>query len=275
MLVEPKPSGVGTGAGGDAGVVAAPEVSIVIPMYREARRIGPTLNAVASYVRRSGRAVELVLVDDGSDDATVETARGIVSGFEPGTFAGVVIKLHGVNRGKGAAIRTGLEASSGAWVLCMDADGSCPVDEVEKLLAADRRAGMMAGSRGMPDSDVEAVANRKVAGIAFRVCLTALGMNLLRDTQCGFKLYRRDAADLVVKQGREDGYTFDLEHLLILRRAGLAVREVGVKWKHVDGGQVRPVRDGMRMLGAAVKLRARFRFRPVGGVEPRAVERAG
>jgi dolichyl-phosphate beta-glucosyltransferase len=243
-------------------------------MYREAKRIGPTLVAVASYARRSGREIELVLVDDGSDDDTVDTARAIVREFDPGAFVGVVVKLHGVNRGKGAAVRTGLQASSGAWVLCMDADGSCPVDEVEKLLAGDGRAGMMAGSRGMPDSDVEAVANRKVAGIAFRVCLTALGMNLLRDTQCGFKLYRRDAADLVVMHSREDGYTFDLEHLLILRRAGLEVREVGVKWKHVGGGQVRPVRDGMRMLGAAVKLRARFRFWPASGVTAGNIESA-
>ncbi len=114
----------------------------------------------------------------------------------------------------------------------------------------------------MPDSEVEAVANRKVAGIVFWACLAAaLGMNMLRDTQCGFKLYRRDAADLVVRHSREDGYTFDLEHLLILKQAGLSVGEAcGVKWKHVGGGQVRPFRDGMRMLGAAVKLRARFRF---------------
>src|SRR4030095_11881521 len=97
-------------------------------------------------------------------------------------------------------------------------------------------------------------------------------MSLLRDTQCGFKLYRRDAADLVVRQGREDGYTFDLEHLLILQRAGLAVREVGVKWKQVDGGQVRPGRDGIRRFGAAATRRARFRFRPATGGTTRTAE---
>ncbi len=239
---------------------AWPDISVVIPMYREAQRIAPTLREVAEYARRCGRHIELVLVDDGSDDATVDTAMGVVRELPAGTFAGVVLKLHGKNRGKGAAVRTGLEASTGRWVLCMDADGSSPASEVEKLLAKAEPWGMAAGSRGMPDSEVEAVANRKVAGIAFRACLAALGMNMLRDTQCGFKLYRRDAADLVVRHSREDGYTFDLEHLLILKQAGLRVGEVGVKWKHVGGGQVRPFRDGMRMLGAAVKLRARFRF---------------
>ena len=239
---------------------AWPDISVVIPMYREAKRIAPTLREVAEYARRSGRHIELVLVDDGSDDATADAAMSVVRDLPAGTFAGVILKLHGRNRGKGAAIRTGLEASTGRWVLCMDADGSSPASEVEKLLAKSETWGMAAGSRGMPDSEVEAVANRKVAGLAFRACLAALGMNMLRDTQCGFKLYRRDAADLVVRYGREDGYTFDLEHLLILKQAGLSVGEVGVKWKHVGGGQVRPFRDGMRMLGAAVKLRARFKF---------------
>jgi dolichyl-phosphate beta-glucosyltransferase len=239
----------------------APELSIVIPMYREAARIGPTLRAVAEYAKRADRSIELILVDDGSDDSTVATVESLLREL-PLVFADASIRLHGHNRGKGAAIRTGLQASTGAWVLCMDADSSCPVSEIEKLFDRGNGAGLTAGSRGMPDSDVEAVANRKFAGLAFRACLAALGMNLLRDTQCGFKLYRRDAADLVVRHGREDGYTFDLEHLMIIRRAGLPVREVGVKWKHVGGGQVRPFRDGMRMLGAAVKLKARFKFQP-------------
>jgi len=257
MLVEAKPSPLTELSESNA----SPEVSIVIPMYREMGRIGPTLREAAAYARTSGRRIELVLVDDGSDDATVETAAQVLREL-PEAFTRTVVKLHGVNKGKGAAIRTGLAASSGAWVLCMDADGSCGPGEVEKLLARGARTALAAGSRGMPDSDVEAVAQRLAAGLAFRACLAFLGMNLLRDTQFGFKVYRRDAADLVVRHGREDGYTFDLEHLLILKRAGLEVAEVGVKWKHKDGGQVRPIRDGLRMLGAAVKLRARFSLRP-------------
>jgi dolichyl-phosphate beta-glucosyltransferase len=258
VLVEVKPTGLGK-ARDESG--PRPEVSIVIPMYREARRIGPTLREVGEYARRSGRAIELVLVDDGSDDDTVDVATAALREVPNGTFTRSEIKLHGVNRGKGAAVRTGLAASSGQWVLCMDADGSCAASEVEKLLARRGVAGMAAGSRGMPESEVEAVAQRRMTGIAFKACLAALGMNLLRDTQCGFKLYRRDAADLIARIGQEDGYTFDLEHLLILKRAGMGVAEVGVKWKHMDGGQVRPVRDGLRMLGAAVRLRAKFRFR--------------
>jgi dolichyl-phosphate beta-glucosyltransferase len=270
MLVEVKPSP----STESSTAIAAPEVSIVIPMYREMARIGPTLREAAAYAQSSGRRIELVLVDDGSDDATVETAGQVLREL-PGSFTRVVVELHGVNKGKGAAIRTGLATSTGAWVLCMDADGSCGAGEVEKLLTRGGRTALAAGSRGMPDSDVQAVAQRRVTGVAFRACLAVLGMNLLRDTQCGFKLYRRDAADLVVRQGREDGYTFDLEHLLILKQAGMDVAEVGVKWKHKDGGQVRPVRDGLKMLGAAVRLRARFRFqqnraRPLGRPRPAA-----
>ena len=257
MLVETKPSPLQIGPSVATGL--APDLSIVIPMYREELRIGPTVRETAAYARLGGREIELVLVDDGSDDRSAEVAMRAVGEFPAETFTGVVLKTHARNSGKGAAIRTGLAASSGRWVLCMDADGSTSASQVERLFAELGEAALAAGSRGMPDSRVEAVAQRKLAGVVFRTCLAAMGMNLLRDTQCGFKLYRRDAADLVVRHGREDGYTFDLEHLLIVRRAGLRVTEVGVRWTHRDGGQVRPVRDGLRMLGAAARLRARFR----------------
>jgi dolichyl-phosphate beta-glucosyltransferase len=250
----------------------APELSIVIPMFREERRIAPTVRETAAYARLGGRSIELVLVDDGSDDRSAEVAMRAVEEFPPETFTAVTLKTHLRNSGKGAAVRTGLAASSGQWVLCMDADGSTSASQVERLFADKGEAALAAGSREMPESRVEAVAQRKVAGVVFRACLTAMGMNLLRDTQCGFKLYRRDAADLVVRHGREDGYTFDLEHLLIIRRAGLRVTEVGVRWTHRDGGQVRPVRDGLKMLGAAARLRARFKpgvIRvPSGGASP-------
>jgi hypothetical protein len=133
------------------------------------------------------------------------------------------------------------------------------VGEVAKLLAAcGPGVGRVAGSRVAAGAMVTARASRKFAGAIFRGVLGVLGLNLLRDTQCGFKLYRADLAGQIVKHAKEDGFAFDLEHLLIVKAAALRVEEVGVRWEHKDGGTVRPIADGMRMVRQAARIRARW-----------------
>jgi dolichyl-phosphate beta-glucosyltransferase len=205
-------------------------------------------------VSRSNIATEVVLVDDGSTDRTVKVVEEFCASHPQ--FAMPSIVKHARNLGKGAAIRTGLAASSGQWRLIMDADNSCRVGEVEHLMAAaDRGVGMVAGSRECAGSVVEARWHRKAAGGLFRLVLRSLGLDLLRDTQCGFKLYRGDLAAEVVKYSKEDGFAFDLEHLLIAQASKLRGVEVPVEWRHRDGGTVSPVIDGIRMAGQALRIR--------------------
>lgn len=235
-----------------------PALSVVIPMYREAARIAPTLTDAIDTLTTLGLTSEIVLVDDGSGDGTVEAVGAFLTGTPSGGLLRVRLVSHAVNRGKGAAVRTGLGASVGVWRLIMDADNATRVREVSKLLrAVGPGVGLVAGSRCVADSDVEARGFRVFAGSLFKLGLVALGLRLCRDTQCGFKLYRRDVADAIVRNGVEDRFAFDIEHLLLARRMGVAVHEVGVRWRHVDGGTINPVVDGLRMLGRAAKIRFR------------------
>lgn len=235
-----------------------PALSVVIPMYREARRIGPTLRDAIPLLARGPRPSEIVLVDDGSPDATIPTVEPFLADQPVGALRSVRLVRHRLNRGKGAAVRTGLAAATGAWRLIMDADNAATIREVEKLFARTAPGvGLVAGSRVVRGAEVQAVASRKLTGLIFKTALRSMGMNLLADTQCGFKLYRADLAAEVATHASEDGYAFDLEHLLIARASGLRVAEVGIAWMHQEGGQVNPVHDGLRMLRRAWEIRHR------------------
>ncbi len=238
-------------------------LSVIVPMFREERRVGATLHDLVPALEGGRRLCEIILVDDGSTDRTLEVVHPWAREHARGSLARIAVVRHERNRGKGAAVRTGLGAASGIWRLIMDADNACRIEQVERLLSvAEPGVGLIAGSRVAPGAEIEARAHRRFTGWAFKVALKGLGLDLLRDTQCGFKLYRADLAEQVVQHAREDGYAFDLEHLLIARASGLGTREVGVRWSHQDGGQVSPARDGVRMLRAGIDLRRRWTSDP-------------
>ncbi|HZW08304.1 MAG TPA: glycosyltransferase, partial [Phycisphaerales bacterium] len=219
-----------------------------------------TLQDLVPTLAAGSRASELLLVDDGSPDETVAAAMPFIDAGPRGSLLSLRLLRHRRNLGKGAAVRTGLAAARGRWRLIMDADNAATIREVEKLFPrVGSGVGLVAGSRVAPGAAVDAVPSRRLAGLFFKAALRVMRLDLLADTQCGFKLYRADLAEQVAAHGREDGYAFDLEHLLIARACGVNVEEVGIAWTHRDGGQVRPVRDGLRMLRRALSIRARAR----------------
>jgi dolichyl-phosphate beta-glucosyltransferase len=239
--------------------------SVIVPMFREARRIAETLADLTSTLETWPTACEVLLINDGSDDDTLRVVAPFVTDFARGSLRTVRLISYDTNKGKGFAVRAGLAAAVGKWRLIMDADNACRVCEASKLLEAATASpapALVAGSRRTKDAHVVADPKRKLAGSLFRLALTPFGLNLLRDTQCGFKLYRADLAGLIARESRENGFAFDLEHLLIANAAKLPIREVGVAWQHKDGGTVRPVRDGLRMLRQAARLRLRFLTNP-------------
>ncbi|MFT5422642.1 MAG: dolichyl-phosphate beta-glucosyltransferase [Phycisphaerales bacterium] len=239
-------------------------LSVIIPMFRERDRVELALRDVlASLPGRGVTPSEVLLVDDGSDDDTAGVCRAVVEELR----AGLDPSIHRItlvttlqNRGKGAAVRTGLAHASGRWRLIMDADNATAIDQLDRLLSHTQTAGteMVIGSRNTPDAVVEAQAFRQLTGIVFKTALSVLGIRLARDTQCGFKLYSDRAAALVVEHGEANGYCFDIEHLLLVRAAGARFTEVGVRWHHVEGGQISPIRDGLRMLRAAHRIKHRL-----------------
>jgi dolichyl-phosphate beta-glucosyltransferase len=249
-------------------------LSVIVPMYKEAARIAETIRDLidtldhGAGVLTGQQSAEIILVDDGSPDGTVRVVTPFLTEARRGHLARVALVRHPANRGKGAAVRTGLAAARGEWRLMMDADNAAKVDQVARLWPhATRSSAMVCGSRNTADARVRARAFRKLSGTLFRLALSGLGLNLLRDTQCGFKLYRRDAAELIVATGREDRFAFDLEHLLLAKRLGRLV-EVGIAWEHKDGGTVNPVRDGLKMLHEAARIRLRFLRDRVRAVQP-------
>lgn len=238
----------------------APHLAVVVPMFREARRISATLQDLTNWLEGWNHTSEVILVDDGSPDDTVDAVQRYLTDAPKGQLRSVRLIRLPRNLGKGGAVRRGLAESRSKWTLMMDADNAATVREVEKLLNAHTpRSGIVAGSRATRDAQVRAVAFRALTGLAFRSALSLMGMNILRDTQCGFKLYDRRAAHIAAALGQENGYTFDLEHMLLAKRAGLSVIERGIAWSHVEGGQVSAISDGLKMLRAAARLRQRLR----------------
>jgi len=243
---------------------APPVLSVIIPMYQEAERIGETLRDVIATLDAWDVPCEVLAVDDGSSDGCAEIVRQIAAECARCGSASAartrVITLP-ENRGKGAAVRTGLAESSGHWSLMMDADNSARILELPKLAAAANRArvGLVVGSRVTEDADVKADPKRKFSGFVFRKILGSMGLRIVEDSQCGFKLYRRDLADLCAAKSVEDGFAFDLEHIGLAERSGLGVAEVGIRWVHKDGGTISVVRDGLKMIGEARRIRDRLR----------------
>jgi len=230
-------------------------ISIVIPAYNERERLPATLEAVLAFLARTGwRSVEVVVVDDGSTDGTA----GFVEEFSS-THPEVRLLRNPGNRGKGYSVRHGMLAAGGDWVLFTDADLSAPIEELDKLLAAAMRhqAAVAFGSRGLDRSmiGVRQSAAREYAGRFFNLIMRLLTGLPYWDTQCGFKLFRADAARAVFSRQRIPGFGFDVEALFLSRRFGFAALEVPVRWNHSEGTKVRVLRDGLNMFGDLVRIR--------------------
>lgn len=223
--------------------------SIVVPAYDEAARLGPTLARIAAY--HTGADVEVIVVDDGSRDATAAIA----------TAGGARVLRHPVNRGKGAAVRTGVLGATGDRILVCDADLATPIETVARLDAAlDAGADLAIGSRHVADSRIEVPQpwHRRVLGGGFRGLVRhGLGITV-RDTMCGFKLMTRAAGRDLFARARIDRWAFDVE-ILYLARDRWRVTEVPVPWRHVDGSRVAVGSAGPRAALDLIAIRLRGR----------------
>lgn len=208
----------------------------MVPAYNEAARLPTTLPRLARFCELYG-SVEVLIVDDGSKDSTA----AMVQEFALRHPYARLLQNPG-NRGKGYSVRHGMQKAQGDWILSTDADLSSPLEEVDKLIAAvdrEQAAGAI-GSRALDRSlvGVHQAAFREWSGRIFNVIMRATTGLPFRDTQCGFKLYRRDAVEVVFSRQLLDGFGFDVEDLLIARIHGFKVVEVPVRWDNVEGTKV-------------------------------------
>lgn len=228
-----------------------PHLSVVVPVFNEAARVGACVERATAYLVAQSYASELIVVSDGSTDATVQIARDAAAGRAQ------VIDVPR-NRGKGFAVRTGVLAATGAHVLFSDVDFSTPIHEVERFRAAlDSGFDVVVGSRALPDSDVRIRQAwwRQSMGHTFNHFVRAATGFEMRDTQCGFKCFRRDAARAIFSRARIDRFAFDVELLWIARRLDLRVAELPVSWADDARSKVHPIRDSLRMLADLAAIR--------------------
>jgi len=234
--------------------MAHPALSIVIPAYNECARIQETFERVMSCVQERGWDAEVLVVDDGSTDDTVAVVQRWMEKYD---------RLHLVknagNRGKGYSVRNGLLQAAGDVVMFTDADLSAPMEEAERLVAAiEQGADVAIGSRWL-DKQKQTVHQplyRRFFGRCFnKVTRLVIGLPF-HDTQCGFKAFRREAAQTIFRLQTIERWGFDPEILFIARKLKYKIVEVPVTWGHDERSRMSYLKDGMKMLEEMAQIRA-------------------
>jgi glycosyltransferase involved in cell wall biosynthesis len=229
-----------------------PFLSIVVPAYNEARRIRDTLERICRYKAAEPYSIELIVVDDGSTDETVE----IVSDFH-----GIRLVRNDRNHGKGFTVRHGVLEARGQFILFTDADLSTPIEEVDKLLSALQSSGVdcAVGSRALQRKliGIHQPWLRETGGRFFNLLVRGFTGLKLRDTQCGFKLFNRRSTLRAFELMHVEGFGFDPELLFLIQRTGGKIMEVPVRWNDDPATKVRFLRDSTRMTLDLIAIRWR------------------
>lgn len=243
-------------------------LSIVIPAYNEEPRIGPSLESILEFASTSPMTVEVVVVNDGSRDRTVEVVKERADKYR---IAGVDLRIltNSPNRGKGFSVRRGVFESKGDIVLFTDADLSSPITEAPKLIdpIVAGKADFVFGSRAINRElvGIRQPLLRDLGGRVFNLLVRLVAGLQFKDTQCGFKAFRRNLALPVFALQRIEGFGFDPEILYIAKKRGLRLLETPVIWNNSEGSRVSVISDSLKMFGdlALIRLndlRGRYRL---------------
>jgi dolichyl-phosphate beta-glucosyltransferase len=233
-----------------------PAFSLVIPAFNEGDRIGKTLRDALQYLETTSAGSEVIVVNDGSTDATSEVVREVFAG--PTSIATRLLE-HFPNRGKGAAVREGLLAATKPIGLFSDADLSTPIEEAPKLIEpiAGGELDIAFGSRALDRSLIghRQPWRREQGGRVFNLIVRLATGLPFWDTQCGFKAFRLGVFRPILERAKTDGFGFDVELLYLARKANLRLKEIPVRWNHNEGSKVSFARDSVRMLREIASLR--------------------
>jgi len=244
-------------------------LSVVLPAYNEARSIGATLTAMREFLDRQGYAYEVIVAADGDDDTPK------IVGELASTWPALKLTAEAGRHGKGHGLRRGMRLATGDIVGFIDADYKTPIDEVANFLPWLRDGyDVVIGSRALDDSKIEVYQPlyRQIGSRLFGLVMHALiGLPHIRDTQCGFKFFRRAAADAIFARARIDGYMCDVEILCLAERLGLSVREVGIRWRDDGDSRLELVRGNLQNL----RYLLRIRFAPLWEAPRMAVSQVG
>ena len=252
----------------------SPYLTVVIPAYNEAHRLAHTLEQVADYLQSRDYQSELLVVDDGSSDETATIAERFCAERHLDSDTVRMNVIRNDHRGKAFTVRTGMLAARGKYVLFSDADLSTPISAVEQLLPWAERGGVkhgkyqvVIGSReGLGAKRYDEPAYRHLMGRVFNLAVRLIAIRHIQDTQCGFKLFTRAAAQDVFQRMKLYGANaavvkgamvtgFDVEALYIAQKCGYQIREVPVEWTHYEGSKVNPIKDSFRNFTDILRVR--------------------
>jgi glycosyltransferase involved in cell wall biosynthesis len=235
--------------------VKMPLLSIVIPAFDEGQRIAKTLDATLDYLDLQTYSSEILVVDDGSRDNTIE----VVSSFHSRAGSRLRVIRNPGNRGKGYSVRHGMQSAKGDIGLFFDADLATPPGEIPKVIDPIRegRFDVVFGSRALDKSLIGTHQSffREAIGRTGNLLQRALTGLAFKDTQCGFKAFSRAAIDRVFPLQQIEGFGFDPEVLYIAKKHGFRLLEVPVRWNHVEGSKIHVIGTPLKVLLEVASIR--------------------
>lgn len=226
------------------------ELSVVIPAYNEAKRIRNTLVRIINYLTYKGVAYEIIIVDDGSSDNTAEVAKSFKN-------KKIRILTNKPNMGKGFAVRRGMLSAKKRYVLFSDADLSTPIEEIEKFIPYLDDYDILIGSRNLQESDIQIKQPfiRSKLGKSFPWIVHLFLLRDIKDTQCGFKLFKKSVIAPIFQKQSINGFAFDVEILFIARKLGLKIKEIPIIWLNTLGSKVSPLKDPYHMFRDILQIK--------------------
>jgi dolichyl-phosphate beta-glucosyltransferase len=243
--------------------LASPFLSIVIPAHNEENRLPRTLGQIFAFLENQSFSSEVVIVENGSSDRTLELARKFALQYPS------LIVIHEEQRGKGNAVRRGVLEAHGEYRFICDADLSMPIEELSKFIPpALNDFDIAIASREAPGAiRYNEPSYRHLGGRAINLAIRTLILPGLNDTQCGFKCFRAEATENLFRQQTLMGWSFDIELLYLARRKNLRIKEIPIQWYFDADSKVNAVRDALRMIGDIFRihinaLRGRYGLKP-------------
>lgn len=230
-------------------------LSIVIPVFNEEKRIHSSLSKIVDYVEKKGISdnSEIIVVNDGSLDNTAS----VINQFKEENNLITLIDYKD-NKGKGYAVKKGILSAKGEYILFMDADLSTPLEEINKLIwNLNMDYDLSIGSRGLKDSKIirHQPKYRETMGKIFNLIIRLLLIKNIRDTQCGFKCFKKEVAREIFNKTKINGFSFDVEALYIAQRKGYRIKEIPIQWYNFPDTKVRAIKDSLNMLLEIFKIK--------------------
>ncbi len=234
-------------------------LSLIIPAFREAERIGPSLDTINTYLSSANYLSEVLVCDDGSPDNTVEVVKKHFLSLQSSNVSYRLIEL-GVNQGKGAAVKAGMLEAKGEIRIFTDADLSTPIYEVEKIFAVFEKGDfdVVIGSRALDGGALVKVHQpwyREAMGKFFNFLVQIFVLRGIKDTQCGFKGFRAEAAEKIFAEQKVLGFSFDVDILYIAQKLGYKIKEIAIEWYNDERTTVGAVSDSSKMFFELLRIR--------------------